>query len=132
MQTILSLAKPAPATAPPQPITEAPFIKKGPTLREHRLMIKRDGFPLTTSVIAIRDGINKALNVTLIQHVKYNSTNNPMFITTDIVQVISLNRKISQFLHLIPAVPTVHLGLPFAKFHVHSIPISYSLANIGW
>jgi hypothetical protein len=42
--------KPAPAAVNTQPTPKAPSTKKGPTLEEHRLMMKRDGSPLTTSV----------------------------------------------------------------------------------
>jgi hypothetical protein len=124
-------AKSAPAAAPPQPTTKAPSTKKGPTLRERRLMIKRDGSPLTTSVIAIRDSINTALNATLIQRVECNPANHLMFTTMDTVKATSLNSKISQFLHLIPGVTTVHLDSPSAQLLVHGIPTSYSLADIG-
>ena len=60
-------AKPAGPAAPLSPPTpKAPSTKKGLTLRERRLIIKREGSPLTTSKIAIRDNINTALQATLI------------------------------------------------------------------
>jgi hypothetical protein len=123
--------KPAPAAANTQPTPKAPSTKKGLTLRERRLMIKRDGSPLTTSAIAIRDSINAALNATLIQRVECNPANHLMFTTMDTVKATSLNSKISQFLHLIPGVTTVHLDSPSAQLLVHGIPTSYPLADIG-
>jgi hypothetical protein len=94
-------------------------------------MIKRDGSPLTTSVITIGNSINTALNVTLIQRVECNPANHLMFTTMDTVKETSLNSKISQFLHLIPGVTRVHLDSPSAQLLVHGIPTSYSLTDIG-
>jgi hypothetical protein len=65
-------------------------------------MIKRDGSLLKTSVIAIRDTINTALNGRLIQREECNPANHLMFTTMDTVKAASHNSKISQFLHLIP------------------------------
>src|SRR5947209_12304715 len=94
-------------------------------------MIKRDGSPLTTSIIAIRDSINTALQATLIQRVECNSANDLLITTRDTVKLTSLNFKISQFLHLIPRTTTVQLDSPSAQLHVHGISTSYTLANIG-
>jgi hypothetical protein len=94
-------------------------------------MIKRDGSWLTSSVIANRDSINAALNATLIQRVECNSANHLMFTTMDTVKVTSLNSKISQFLHLIPGVTSVHLDSSSAQLLVHGIPTAYALADIG-
>jgi hypothetical protein len=58
-------------------------------------MIKRDRSPLTTSVIAISDSINSALNATLIQSVECNQANHLMFTTMDTVKATSRNSKIS-------------------------------------
>jgi hypothetical protein len=110
--------KPAPAAANTQPTPKPPSTKKGLTLRERRLMIKRDGSPLTTSVIAIRDSINAALNTTLIQRVECNPANHLMFTTINTVKATSLNSKISQLLHLICRVNTVHLDFPSAQLFV--------------
>ena len=57
-----------PAAAPAaQPTAKQPTPpKKGITHRERRLIIKRDGSPLTTSVVTVRDSINTALQATLI------------------------------------------------------------------
>jgi hypothetical protein len=125
------VVKPAPGAANTQPRRKAPSTKKGLTLRECRLMIKRDGYPITTSVIAIRDSINAALNAALIQCLECNSANYLMFTTMYTVKVTLLNSKMSQFLHLIPGVTTVHLDSSSAKLHVHGIPTSYALADIG-
>jgi hypothetical protein len=54
-----------------------------------------------------------------------------MFTTMNRVKVTSLNSKISQFLHLIPGITTVHLDSPTASLPVHGIPRSYSLTDIG-
>jgi hypothetical protein len=127
----IAVAKPAPVAANTQLTLKACSSKKGLTLRARRLMIKRDGHPLTTFVIAIRNSINAALNATLIQHLECNPENHLMFTTMDTVKVTSLNSKISQFLHLIPGVTTVHLAFPSAQLLVHGIPTSYALADIG-
>jgi hypothetical protein len=95
-------------------------------------MIKRDGSPLTTSIIAIRDRMNAALNATLIQRVECNPANHLMFTTMDTVKATSLNSKISEFLHLIPGVTSVHQYTPSAQLLVQGIPTSYALGNIGW
>ena len=124
-------AKPAVAEAPPSPPTpKAPSTKKGLTLRERRLIIKRDGSSLTTSTIAIRDSINTALQATLIQRIERNPANDLLFTTMDTVRATSLNSKISQFLHLVPGTTTVHLDSPTAQVLVHNIPTAYSLADI--
>jgi hypothetical protein len=94
-------------------------------------MIKRDGSLLPTSVIAIRNSINTALNVTFIQHVECNPANHLMFTKMDTVKATSLNSKISQFLHHIPDITTIDLDSPFAKLLVNGIPTSYSLTDIG-
>ena len=94
-------------------------------------MIKRDGSPLTTSPIAIRDSINAALATTLIQRIECNAANDLLITTMDTVKATSLNSKVSQFLHLIPGTTTVQLDSPSAQLLVHGIPTSYSLAYIG-
>ena len=124
-------AKPAPAAATPQTTPKAPTSKKGITLCKHRLMIKRDGSPLTTSPIPIRDSINAALAATLIQRVECYAANNLLITTMETVKATSLNSKISQFLHLIPGTTTVQLDSPSAQLPVHGIPTSYSRADIG-
>jgi hypothetical protein len=124
-------AKPAQAAAPSPATPKAPSPKKGLTLRERRLTIKRDGTPLTTTNIAIRDSVNTALQATLIQRVERNAVHDLLITTMDTVKATSLNSKISQFLHLIPGTTTSHLDAPSAQLLVHNIPTSYSLADIG-
>ncbi|RPA92899.1 hypothetical protein L873DRAFT_1858165 [Choiromyces venosus 120613-1] len=55
--------KPAPAAKPPSP-TSAPALKKGITMRERKLVIKRDGSSLTPTAMELRDAINSALSST--------------------------------------------------------------------
>ena len=126
-----SSAKPAPPAATPPPPTATPPPKRGPTLRERRLLIKRDGSPLPTTVIAIRDSINAALQATLIQRVVCSPTNDLTLIAMESVRATSLSSRVSQFLHLIPGTLTVHLDSPSAQVIVHGIPTAHSLATIG-
>jgi hypothetical protein len=123
--------QPAPAAAAPSTTPKAPSTKKGLTLRERRLIVKRDGTPLSTTLIAIRDSINSALNAVYIQRVECSPSNDLLFTTMNMVRATSLNSKISQILHLIPGTTTVHLDTPSAQLLVHGIPTSYSLADIG-
>jgi hypothetical protein len=94
-------------------------------------MMKRDGSPLTSSVKAIRDSINTALNANLIQLVACNPESYLMFTTMDMVKATALDSKIPQFLYLIPGVATVHLDFPSVQLLVHRIATSYALADIG-
>jgi hypothetical protein len=92
-------------------------------------MIKRDGSPLNTSVIAIRDGINKALNATLIQRVECNAAKYLMFTTMDTLKVplltgrppssytVSLTSPQSTWTH------TLHNYLFMAYLHLSAAPI---------
>src|SRR5205807_4048570 len=130
-KTSPSSAKPTPALATPQTTPKAPSPKKCLTLRERRLLIKRDGSPLNTAINAIRDSINAALQATLIQRDECNPANDILITTMDTVKATSLNSKISQFPHLIPGTTTVQLDSPSAQLLVHGIPTSYSLADIG-
>jgi hypothetical protein len=120
-----------PAVANTQSTPKATSTKKGPTLRECRLMVKRDGSPLTTSVITNRDSMNTVLNTILIQGVECNLANHLIFTSIDTVKVTSLNSKISQFLHLIPGITTVYCVSPSVKLLVYGMPTSYALADIG-
>jgi hypothetical protein len=75
-----ALATTAPARTPhnkPSSTQE----KKTPTLRERRLLIKRDGSPLPTSTISLRDQINTALSYTFVQRIKGDTLNNITLIT---------------------------------------------------
>jgi hypothetical protein len=122
--------KPAPA-APPTTNTKPPQTKKGLSLRERKLIIKRDGSKLSSSTTSIRDSINTALNSTTVQRVEVDILNNITLITMDTVKATSLNTKAAQFLHLIPGTTTVQLDSPSAHLLVHGIPTSSSLADIG-
>jgi hypothetical protein len=125
------VAKPAPAAANTQPTLKVPSSRKGLTLRERRLLIRRDSSPLTTSFMAIKHSINTAFNATLIQRVECNPVNYMIFTTMERVKATSLNSKISQFLHLMPGGTTVHLDSASAQLLVHGIPTFYALADIG-
>src|SRR5437588_751560 len=117
-----------PATAPNSAKTPAP--RKGPTMRERRLTIKRDGSPLLPTAIELRDSINKALSATLVQTVSFEG-DNVTLTTMDSVKPTSLNSKVSAFLHLIPGTTTVPLDSPASQLQVHGIPTSHSLATIA-
>src|ERR1700710_2666487 len=122
-------AKPVPAhTAPTNP--KAP-TKKGLSLRDRKLIIKRDGSKLPSSTTTIRNSINTALNSIFVQRVEVDIFNNLTLITMDTVKATSLNPKAAQFLHLIPGTTTVQLDSPSAHLLVHGIPTSSSLADIG-
>ena len=79
-------AKPTPAVAPASPTPKAPSPKKGLTLHERRLIVKRDGTPLSTPLVAIRDSINSALNAVIIQRVECNPSNDLLFTTMETVR----------------------------------------------
>src|SRR5947209_14283329 len=96
-----------PPASAPAPTKEHSPPKRAITQRERLLNIKRDGSPLPTSVIAIRDSINSALQATLIQHVVCHPTNDLTLITMEAVKASSPSSKVSQFLHLIPGTTTV-------------------------
>ena len=125
-------APPKPSAPPATTSTSAktPAPKKGPTMRERRLTIKRDGSPLLPTAIELRDSINKALSATLVQTVSFEG-GNVTLTTMDSVKATSLNSKVSAFLHLIPGTTTVHLDSPASQLLVHGIPTSHSLATIA-
>src|SRR5205807_8643683 len=102
--------------------------RKGPTMRERRFTIKRDGSPLLPTALELRDSINKALSATLVQTVSFEG-GNVTFTTMDSVKATSLNSKVSAFLHLIPGTTTVHLHSPASQLLVHGISTSHSLAT---
>src|SRR5207237_7217746 len=94
-------------TAPKEPptvvkptTTNPPAIRKGLTARERRLIIKREGAPLNTTALALRDDINQALSGTYVQTVTI-SENNLTITTIESILTTSLNSNISTFLHLI-------------------------------
>ncbi|RPB04545.1 hypothetical protein L873DRAFT_1786326 [Choiromyces venosus 120613-1] len=121
--------KPAPAAKSPSPAS-APALKKGITMRERKLIIKRDGSPLTPTAMELRDAINGALSSTYVQTV-FLSGGNVTLTTMESVKVTSLNSKASAFLHLITGATTVHLDTPTTQLLVHGLPTSHSLATIA-
>ena len=125
----------APQHAPPPAIPSAPASTptqaKEITHREHRLLIKRGGTPLTFSTVAIRDSINTALQAILIQRVVCRPDNNLTLITMETVRAASLSNKVSSFLHLIPGTTTVHLDFPTVQILVHGLPTDRSLPDIA-
>src|SRR5437588_10970438 len=122
--------KPSPTLAsnPTQPKSAPP--KKGITMRERRLVIKRDNSPLATTAVELRDSINKALSATYVQTISLEG-GNVTITTMDSVKATTLNSKVSAFLHLIPATTTVHLDSPATQLLVHGIPTPHSLATIA-
>src|ERR1700709_485182 len=118
---------PPPTTNKPSPNQE----KKTPTLRERRLLVKRDGSPLPTSTISLRDQINTALGSTFIQRIEGDTLNNITLITMETIKATALNSRASTFLHLIPGTSSVHLDTPTTQLIVHGIPTSHALLNIG-
>ena len=125
----------APHTAPPTatfyPSAPAQSQAKEITQRERRLLIKRDGTPLTSSTVAIRDSINTALQATLIQRVVCRPDNNLTLVTMETVKAASLSKKVSSFLHLIPGTTTIHLDFPNVQILMHGLPTDRSLPDIA-
>ena len=101
------------------------------THRERRPLIRRDGTPLTSSTVAIRDSINTALQATLHQRVVCRPDKNLTLITMERVKAASLSNKVSSFLHLIPGTTTVSLGFPTVQSLVHGLPTDRSLPDIA-
>ena len=124
----------APHTAPPAATSSPPAPPQSQakeiTHRECRLLIKRNGTPLTSSTVAIRDSINTALQATLIQCVVCWPDNNLTLITMETVKAASLSNKVSSFLHLIPGTTTVRLDFPTVQILVHGLPTDRSLPDI--
>ena len=121
-QSAPHLATTPPASSPPQ--------AKMLTHRECRLLIRRDGSPLTSSTVAIWDSINTALQATLIQRVVCRPDNNLTLITMDTVKAASLSNKISSFLQLIRGTTIVRLDFPTMQILVHGNPTDRPLPNI--
>ena len=122
---------PAPPAATSSPPAPPQAQAKEITRRERRLLIKRDGTPLTSSTVAIRDSINTALQATLIQRVVCRPDNNLTLITMETVKAASLSNKVSSFLHLIPGTTTVRLDFPTVQILVHGLPTDHSLPDIA-
>ena len=121
-------APPAATSSPPAPpASQAKEI----THRERRLLIKRDGIPLTSSTVAIRDSINAGRQATLIQCVVCRPDNNLTLITMETVKAASFSNKVSSFLHLIPGTTTVRLDFPTVQILVHGLPTDRSLSDIA-
>ena len=121
-------APPAATSSPPTPpASQAKEI----THRERRLLIKRDGTPLTSSTVAIRDSINAALQATLIQRVVCRPDNNLTLVLMETVKAASLSNKVSSFRHLIPGTTTVRLDFPTVQILVHGLPTDRSLPDIA-
>ena len=125
----------APHTVPPAATSSPPAPPasqvKEITHRERRLLIKRDGTPLTSCTVAIRDIINAALQATLIQRVVCRPGNNLTLITMETVKAASLSSKVSSFLHLIPGTTTVRLDFPTVQIVVHGLPTDRSRPDIA-
>ena len=125
----------APHTAPPVATSAPPALPQSQakeiTNRERRLLIKRDGTPLTSSTVAIRDSINTAFQATLIQSVVCRPDNNLTLITRETVKAASLSNIVSSFLHLIPGTTTVGLEFPTEQILVHGLPTDRSLPDIA-
>jgi len=107
-----------------------PQLKKGLTARERRLVIKREGEPLPTTALDLRDDINLALAAIYVQTVSLQG-NTVTLTTMESIKATSLNSKVGTFLHLIPRTVSVHLDTPVSHVLVHGIPTSKSLANIA-
>ena len=120
----------APPTATSSPPALFPTQAKEITHRERRLLIKRDGTPLTSSTVAIRDRIKTGLQATLIQLVVCWPDNNLTFITMETVMAATLSNKVSSFLHLIPGTTTVRLDFPTLQILLHGLPTNRSLPDI--
>ena len=124
----------APHTGPPtatsSPLAPPPSQGKEITHRERRLLIKRDGTPLTSSTVAIQDSINTSLQATLIQRIVCRPDNIITLITMETVKAASLSNKVSSFLHLIPGTTTVRLDFPTVQILVHGLPADRSLPDI--
>jgi hypothetical protein len=100
------------------------------TLRERRLLIKRDDTSLPSSTISLRNHINSALSSIIVQCVEGDTLNNITLITMEIVKVTVLNLKASTFLDLILSTSSVHLDMPMTQLIFHGILTSHVLQYI--
>ena len=105
-------------------------MNKGLTAREHRLIVKREGEPLPTTILDLRDDNNLALAATYIQTVSLRG-NTVTLTTMELIKATSLNSKVGIFPQLIPGTVSVHLDTPESHILVHGIPTSKSLAKIA-
>ncbi|RPA89255.1 hypothetical protein L873DRAFT_1892317, partial [Choiromyces venosus 120613-1] len=117
----ITTQKPALVAKPPSPAS-APAPKKGITMRERKLVIKRDDSPLTPTAMELRDAINSALSSTYIQTVSL--TGGGVTLTT--METV----KASAFLHLIPGANTLHLDMLAMQLLIQGLPTNHSLATI--
>jgi len=122
-------ARAAQAPARPNPNNRS-HLKKGLTARERRLIIKREGEPLPTSALDLRDDINLPLAATYVQTVSIRG-NMVTLTTMESIKSTSLNSKVGSFLHLIPGTVSVLLDTPVSHVLVHGIPTSKSLVEIA-
>ena len=121
------------SSAPPVPKhnnKDGPTQKKGITARERRLIIKREGGPLATTALDLRNDINHALAGTYLQTVSING-NTVTLNTMENVRATALNGKIGTFLHLIPGTVSVQLDAPTTQLLVHGIPTGETLDVIA-
>ena len=119
---------PAATSSPPaQPSSQAKELSH----RERRLLIKRDGTPLTYSTVTIRDSINTALQANLIQRVVCRPDNNLTLITMETVKAASLCNKVSSFLQLIPGTTTVCRDFLTMQILVQGLATDGSLPDIA-
>ena len=120
-------------SAPPVPRhnnKDGPTLKKGITARERHLIIKREGGPLATTALDLRNDINHALAGTYLQTVSI-SGNTVTLNTMENVKATTINGKIGTFLHLIPGTVSVHLDAPTTQLLVHGIPTGETLDTIA-
>jgi len=107
-----------------------PLLKKGLTARERRPSVKRNGGPLPTTALDLRNNIDLALAATYVQTVPLWG-HTVTLTTMESIKATSLNSKVGIFLHLIPGTVSVHLDTPVSHVLVHGIPTSKSLAEIA-
>jgi len=119
------------ANAPARSTTNnRPQLKKGLTARECRLVVKREGGPLPTTPLDLREDINLAPAATYVQSISLRG-NTVTLTTIESIKASSLNSKVGTFLHLMPGTVSVHLDTPRSHVLVHGIPTSKSLAAIA-
>ena len=110
--------------------TKSQHPKKAITARSRRLIIKREGGPLTKTALELRDEINQALASTYVQTVAIKG-NTVTLTTMESIRATSLNSRVGTFLHLIPGTLSVHLDTPVTQLLVHGLPTSSMLDTIA-